>query len=146
MKKLKCLNIIFETHDEFMHDIYQILNNSESKHVDPNSNISFDTYETYKRLITSNRLEIIMAIARFKPESINQLAKMVKREFPHVHKDCHALESYGFIHLEEVEGRRKQLKPCLTFDYDVIQVHGEIKELIAISEASNRVLEQAMSL
>jgi predicted transcriptional regulator len=144
MKKLKCLNIIFESYDEFMKDIYQILDKSESKYNTSENHISFDSYDTYKRLITNNRLELLMAIARLKPESINQLARLVKREFPHVHKDCHALATYGFVKLVEVEGARKQLKPSLAFDYDVIRVNGKIMELFPISDASNRVLEKAM--
>jgi predicted transcriptional regulator len=146
MKKLKCLNVIIESHEEFMGKVYQDISNLGSAQVVSTDSISFDSYDTYKRLITNNRLEILMTIARHKPESINQLAKMVKREFPHVHKDCHALVSYGFVKLNEVSGLRKQLKPCLSFDYDVIRVNGKIKELFPISEASNRVLERAMGI
>jgi predicted transcriptional regulator len=90
--------------------------------------------------MTANKLEILMAIARLKPASINQLAKLINREYPHVLKDCRSLEVLGFIKLEEVGAARTQLAPMLIFDYDIIHVKSQIEEIFPITEQSNRVL------
>lgn len=143
MKKLKSLHIVFTTMDEMLEGIESALRGEESE-IDYNESLAYDSIETFKRQLTPNRLELLRAIARLKPSSINQLAKMVNREFPHVLKDCRSLEFYGFIVLEEMDGARKQLKPRLAFDYDVIRVHSKLEEMFLITEESNRVLARSM--
>ena len=140
--KLKILNIVFDSHDEFMSDIKNILKKGK-KSQEMNESISFDSFETFKRLMTSNKLEILMAIARLRPESINQLAKQINREYPHVLKDCNSLATLGFIKLEEGDGARKQFTPKLIFDYDIIRVKSKIEEFLPITEQSNKVLLSA---
>ena len=137
--KLKILNVVISSRKKFMADLRKSFSSGEILEEENNS-ISFDSFETFKRLVTANKLEILMAIARLRPESINQLAKLLNREYPHVLKDCHSLEVLGFIKFEEVEGARKQFVPMLVFDYDIIHVKSKIEEIFPISEQSNRVL------
>jgi predicted transcriptional regulator len=137
--KLKILKVIISRRKEFLTELRNAINTSESTE-EENDSISFDSIETFKRLMTANKLEILMAIARLKPASINQLAKLLNREYPHVLKDCHSLEVLGFIKLEEVGAARKQFTPTLIFDYDIIHVKSQIEEIFPITEQSNRVL------
>ncbi len=137
--KLKILNVVISSRKKFMADLRKSVSSGEILEEENNS-ISFDSFETFKRLVTANKLEILMAIARLRPESINQLAKLLNREYPHVLKDCHSLEVLGFIKFEEVEGARKQFVPMLVFDYDIIHVKSKIEEIFPITEQSNRVL------
>ena len=137
--KLKILNVVISSRKKIMADLRKSVSLGEILEEENNS-ISFDSFETFKRLVTANKLEILMAIARLRPESINQLAKLLNREYPHVLKDCHSLQVLGFIKFEEVEGARKQFVPMLVFDYDIIHVKSKIEEIFAISEQSNRVL------
>lgn len=143
MRKLKSLNILFSSNDEFMSELKGSLFGDKAP-TETSEAISFDSMETFKRLMTSNKLEILMAIARLKPESINQLAKLVNREFPHVLKDCRSLETLGFIRMQESEGAKKQLTPKLVFDYDVIRVKAKMEEIFPITEESNRILVESM--
>jgi predicted transcriptional regulator len=87
-----------------------------------------------------------MAISRLRPDSINQLAKFVNREYPHVLKDCRSLEVLGFIALIEAESIKKQFTPKLAFDYDIIRVKSKIEELFPITEESNRILLDSMAV
>lgn len=137
--KLKILNVVISSRKKFMADLRKSVSSGEILEEENNS-ISFDSFETFKRLVTANKLEILMAIARLRPESINQLAKLLNREYPHVLKDCHSLQVLGFIKFEEVEGARKQFVPMLVFDYDIIHVKSKIEEIFPITEQSNRVL------
>ncbi|HAZ13818.1 MAG: hypothetical protein A2X86_14515 [Bdellovibrionales bacterium GWA2_49_15] len=136
---LKILNIVFSSQEDFMKDVKSSL--FDEKKLDHSSDtISFDSIETFKRAMSSNKLEILMAIARFHPESMNQLAKLLNREYPHVYKDCKTLETLGFIKLREMDIARKQLIPSLAFEYDIIRVQSKIEEIFPISALSNRVL------
>lgn len=140
--KLKILNIIFSSNEEFMSDLKTALFKGGNTKL-ANESITFDSIETFKRLMTSNKLEILMAIARFRPESIKQLAKQVNREYPHVLKDCKSLEILGFIQFDKVEGARKQFIPKRIFEYDIIRVRSHIEEIFSITEKSNKVLLSA---
>jgi predicted transcriptional regulator len=143
MKKLKTLNVIFTTNEDFMQELKKSFE-SKIKDTNLNSSISFDSIETYKRLMTSNKLEILLVVARHQPDSIYQLAKLIRREFPHVLKDCRSLEKFGFIKLIESDGPKKQFAPRLVFDYDVIRVHSKFEELLPISDESNKILMRSM--
>jgi len=137
--KLKVLNVVISNKEQFMKGLSRALKKRGSS-LDEDNTIEFDSFETFKRIITLNKIQILMAIARLKPESINQLAKLVDREYPHVLNDCNALETYGFIRLDDVGGARKQFKPRLVFDYDLIRLKTNLEEVLPISERSNNLL------
>lgn len=68
--------------------------------------LSFPSFEVLGRVVTGARLELLSAIRSFKPKSIQQLAKAVKRDFKNVYKDIQLLAEYGLIELKE-NGARK---------------------------------------
>lgn len=137
--KLKVLNVVISNKEQFMKGLSRALKKRGSS-LDEDNTIEFDSFETFKRVITLNKIQILMAIARLKPESINQLAKLVDREYPHVLNDCNALETYGFIRFDYIGGARKQFKPRLVFDYDLIRLKTNLEEVLPISERSNNLL------
>lgn len=136
---LKILEIKFESLDQFMGNIRGAL--FEGKPLKPQKNvIKMGSVETFKKIMSPHRLEILIAIARVKPESIYQLAKFVDREYAHVLKDCKSLETFGFIKLVTSKTAKKQSIPQLVFDYDLIRVNGKLEEILVISEKPNRLL------
>lgn len=137
--KLKILNIIFNTSEAFLKSVEGALFDNKNS-LEMNESISFDSLETFRRVITPNKLQILIAISRTKPESINQLAKKLCREYPHVLKDTKSLLALGFVKLEEAEGARNQFTPKLIFDYDIMRVRTELEEIFLISERSNSVM------
>lgn len=126
-----------------MDDLFSEINNainSKSPLIDKENEIYFDSLNTFQKFMSQNKLQILMAISRLKPESVYQLEKMVGRQYPHVLKDCRMLESFGFIRLVESEGAKKQLRPELKFNYDLIRVNSVIEEILNISERPNQIL------
>ena len=135
----KILEIHIESLDQFIGKINGAL--FEGKHLKPRKNvINVGSVETFKKIMSSHRLEIIIAIARLKPESIYQLAKFVDREYAHVLKDCKSLETFGFIKLTESKTAKRQSTPKLVFDYDLIRVNGKLEEILVITEKPNKLL------
>lgn len=137
--KLKGFNIVISSKDQFALGVKHVLKHHKSR-LENNHSLEFDSFETFKRVLTINKLQILIAISRLRPASINQLAKLIDREYPHVLKDCNALESYGFISLEEMGKARKQRTPKLVFDYDFIRIKSKFEEILPISERSNKIL------
>lgn len=142
--KLKTLTIKFSTNDEFLKGVKGSLFDPTHSSDEDEHSLSFDSMETFKNTLTENRLDILMAIARERPESIYQLAKYLNREHPHVAKDCKILEFLGFIVLEEAVGAKKQFIPRLVFDYDFIRVKDKLEKIFSISKKSNEVLLKSM--
>jgi predicted transcriptional regulator len=138
--KLNILNIIFLSHDEFKQEIKSAIMKSKTTKNLTNS-ISFDSLDSFNKIMTPKKLQLIMAIARLNPESINHLAKLLSREYAHVFKECKNLQTLGFIKLEEVGlGLKKQSRPMLSFNYDFIRVKAPIEEIFPITEKTNRIL------
>ncbi len=76
--------------------------------------LSFPSYEILGRVITGARLELLSAIRASKPSSIQELARVVKRDFKNVYQDVKLLAEYGLIELKE-NGARKAAHPIALF-------------------------------
>ncbi|MEQ1663918.1 MAG: hypothetical protein ABL927_00920 [Bdellovibrionales bacterium] len=72
--------------------------------------ISFPDFETLGRVITGARLELLNNIRLMKPRSIQDLARLVKRDFKNVYQDVKLLAEFGLIDLKEA-GPRKSAEP-----------------------------------
>ncbi len=76
--------------------------------------ISFPDFETFGRVITGARVELLSAIRQQKPKSIQELARMVERDFKNVYQDVKLLAQFGLIDLKE-QGPRKSATPVSKF-------------------------------
>jgi predicted transcriptional regulator len=68
--------------------------------------ISFPDFETLGRVISGTRLELLSVIRKRKPSSIQELARMIKRDFKNVHQDVKLLAEFGLIELKDAGPRR----------------------------------------
>lgn len=70
----------------------------ENPEVSPDKLIIMDLKkETFNKLFTPSRIDIIYAIKEIKPETVNELAKYLKRPLESVSRDLRILESYGIL-------------------------------------------------
>lgn len=141
---LKKLTINFQDLGELFKDINEAIDSGQNL-VDLSESISFDSIQTYRSFMTSNKSHILSAVSKLRPNSIYKLAELLNRKPQHVLADCRSLESHGFISLIKEEAGRKQLRPELAFDYDVIFVDDDSFAPFAVSEKSERVLAEAVS-
>jgi predicted transcriptional regulator len=81
--------------------------------------IIFPDFETLGRVITGARLELLRAIREKKPESIQELSRMVKRDFKNVYTDVKLLTQFGLINLVE-SGPRRSASPVAKFSEIVL--------------------------
>lgn len=72
--------------------------------------LSFPSFATLGKIITSTRLELLSVIRKEKPKSIQELSRLVKRDFKNVYQDVKALAEYGLLELK-VQGRGKASAP-----------------------------------
>lgn len=55
------------------------------------------TRQTLEKIFTSGRMNLIRAIKKEKPESVGELAKLVKRPVESVSRDLRILENFGIL-------------------------------------------------
>lgn len=68
--------------------------------------ISFPDFETLGRVITGARVELLNAIRTRRPKSIQDLARLVDRNFKNVYQDVKILAEYGLIEIKDAGPRR----------------------------------------
>ena len=68
--------------------------------------LSFPSFELLGRVITPARLELLSMIRKEKPKSIQELSRLLKRDFKNVYQDVKALADAGLLELKE-QGKGK---------------------------------------
>lgn len=84
--------------------------------------LSFPDFETFRKVLTLRRLEIIKAIKNKKPKSIYELAKFLNKKVENIYNDVALLENMGLIELEKSKEVRERVKPEINFDKMVIEM------------------------
>lgn len=87
--------------------------------VESTPTLSFTSYDDLLGTLTPRVLDLIEAIRREEPASINEAARVVDRDVKNVHEELDRLARLGIILFEE-EGQRK--RPVVWFDELVINL------------------------
>ena len=104
--------------DEFHDDVRSAIKSLEDgEEVDSPPTISFGSYDDLMETLTPRVLDLIEAIRRAEPGSINETARVVDRDVKNVHEELARLAQLGIIFFEE-DGQRK--RPVVWFDELVI--------------------------
>ena len=105
-----------EFHDHVTDGIESI---EQGDTVDATPTLSFTSYDDLMETLTPRVLELIEAIRRDEPSSINETARVVDRDVKNVHEELNRLAQLGIIFFEE-EGQSK--RPVVWFDELVIDL------------------------
>ncbi len=103
-----------EFHDDITDGI-ETLERGEA--VDSTPMLSFASYDDLMETLTPRVLDLIEAIRREEPTSINETARVVDRDVKNVHEELSRLAQLGVIFFEE-DGQSK--RPVVWFDELVI--------------------------
>jgi predicted transcriptional regulator len=103
-----------EFHDDVTDDIAAL---ERGDAVDSPPTLSFTSYDDLMETLTPRVLDLIEAIRRDEPASINETARVVDRDVKNVHEELTRLAKLGIIFFEE-DGQRK--RPVVWFDELVI--------------------------
>jgi predicted transcriptional regulator len=83
----------------------------EKKGIQPKNQVIFNSVKSFMRILTKNRLEILIYLNQHDPKSIYELAKGIGRDFKNVHGDVRKLADLGLINLEKSGNQRGGLIP-----------------------------------
>ena len=93
------------------------------KKVTPNRGAYFTSLEAVRALLTNKRLTLLHLVREHAPKSINQLAKIARRDFKNVYEDVMLLKSYGLIETGRRKKARRILDQTISVPYQAINIH-----------------------
>ena len=105
-----------EFHDHVLGGIRAL---EEGEQIDSPPTVSFGSYDDLVETLTPRVLDLVEAIRREEPASINEAARVVDRDVKNVHEELGRLAQLGIVYFEE-EGRSK--RPVVWFDEIVIDL------------------------
>lgn len=77
--------------------------------------ITVPDWNVLGKVFSPPRLEILRAIPVYKPHSIAELARLIKKDFKNVYSDIQFLAGLGLIELKEKPSAKKQLIPIAKY-------------------------------
>ena len=114
------LVVTVKSSDEFHDDVTDGIEALErGDEADSTPTLSFASYDDLMRTLTPRVLDLIEAIRRDEPSSINETARVVDRDVKNVHEELTHLARLGIIFFEE-DGQSK--RPVVWFDELVINL------------------------
>ena len=85
--------------------------------------VGFTSIEAARNFLTSERLSLLHAIRIRRPESLYELAKLVRRDFKNVQEDVRLLERHGLVRItQEPRGKRKVKVPRVSFQEIALRI------------------------
>ena len=119
--KLKDVEIIVmsdEEYGEHLDQLFDRVKSGEIREPEPHKIVT-RTAEDIGKILTHERLRLLHIIKEKKPESISELARMLKRKESNVHNDLTFLEGIGLLELKE---GKNHVRKVPVVDYDALHI------------------------
>ena len=75
--------------------------------------VYFTSFETFRKALTPKRLELLHTVKIDNPKSINELARLLKRDIKNVADDLKYLTQIGLV---EKETQAREIRPSIRYD------------------------------
>lgn len=76
----------------------------------------FESLEDLRKILTTKRLDLLVAILRQAPESVTDLGKLVGRDLKNVSADLALLRQLGLVEFVEAKGHGNGRTPVVPYD------------------------------
>jgi predicted transcriptional regulator len=121
--KIKNVRLDIRSEDEFIAEAKEAMKAvAKGKTVKPQSVISFESLKTMRKFITDERLRILKAIRKYRPDSIYELAKILNRDAKNVTDDVHYLSELGLIEIKKTKDGRQKTKPVVNYEKILVEI------------------------
>lgn len=120
--KVRKFKIKVQNGAQFKDDVIKTWKTAEKKKLSEEGYdllLSFPDISWLSKIFGPERIRLIQTIRDQKPESLYQLAKLLGRALPNVHRDVHELADYGIIDLKKTRKKgqkRESLHPEYNWD------------------------------
>lgn len=121
--KVKNVRLEIQEEDEFISEIKRDLKKiAKGDSVRNRSTLSFESMKAMRSFITDERLRILRTIKKYSPESIYELAKILKRDTKNVSDDIHFLSDLGLIEIKESKNGRRKTTPRVNYQKILVEI------------------------
>lgn len=121
--KVKDIKIAIKSKDELFDEIKDVWKNLErGNRVKKHEGISFESIDAMRKLLTEERLRILKTIKKNHPQSIYELAKLLKRDTKNVSDDVYYLRELGLIELKKTKEGREKVTPLVNYDKILLEI------------------------
>ncbi len=76
----------------------------------------FESIEGFRKALTPKRLELLRLIREKQPESIQELARLAKRDIKSIATDIAILEGLGLIDMKRKKEGRRESRPTVNYN------------------------------
>jgi len=84
--------------------------------------IYFDSIDAMKAVLTNHRLLILKTIREYKPKSIYELAKILRRDLKNVMQDLRLLSEVGLVIFKETETDKRRIMPEVNYATILLEI------------------------
>ena len=113
--KMTSIKIEIKTFVESMEETIEAVKRLEKGEKVRLNKLVFNDIETFRKILTKERMRILSYIKYKKPNSIYELAKGLDRDWRLVSNDVSLLNSLGLVKLEKKKEQREAIKPTVNF-------------------------------
>ena len=120
--KVKKVKIGIKTLEEVLQDTGEVMKKIErGEKLKPvkESEVYFTSFEAFRKALTPKRLELLRLIKSKQPSSINELARIAKRDVKNITDDVKYLVQIGLV--EKKETNRK-IAPVIMYDTLMLEI------------------------
>lgn len=92
----------------------------QGRKVKKETGVYFSSFEAFRKALTPKRLELLHIIKTKTPSSINQLARLTKRDIKNVAEDVKYLNQVGLV--EKTEKPGKKICPSVSYNKIMLEI------------------------
>jgi len=121
--KVKNIKIAIKSDPVLFSEIKQVWNSLEKgEKVQKHKGVYFENLDTMRKVLTEERLRILKTIKTNNPQSIYELAKLIKRDIKNTFNDVQFLAQVGLIELKKTKDGREKTTPQVNYDQILLEI------------------------
>lgn len=121
---METLNIRIKSRAQADADFIHAFNAAKSgRKIEPEKGIYFTSLDAVRALLTEKRLALLHLIREQHPKSINELARIARRDFKNIYADVMLLKQYGLV---RVGASAKTARRTISVPYQAINIHAVV--------------------
>ena len=121
--KVKNVRLEIQEEGEFVSEVKRDMRKiARGESVKNRSTLSFESLKVLRTFITDERLKILRAVRKYHPDSIYELAKILKRDTKNVSDDVRFLANIGLLEIEELKDGRRKTRPKVNYQKILVEI------------------------
>lgn len=115
--RVKRVKIGIKSLEDVLEDTKEAMKKLErGEKVKPEKGLYFESIEGFRKALTPKRLELLRLIREKQPESIQELARLAKRDIKSIATDIAILEGLGLIDMKRKKEGRRESRPTVNYN------------------------------